>query len=118
VEYRKERAVGAEGTRLKELRDGQELTQEQLAYQSGIERDKIAKIETGTRRMSASDALYLSDALGVPMEDLVGRLGGNVHFRLSDPSREPEARAIAAWFETYIKDMLFLERSAKRHGVL
>ena len=109
--------MGDEAARLRELRNRNDLTQEQLAFQSGIDRDKIAKIEIGARRMSAADAVYLSQALRVRVDDLVGRPAAKTHFRLSDPSREEEARVVAEWFEEYVRDVFFLERSAKRHGL-
>jgi transcriptional regulator with XRE-family HTH domain len=108
--------MGDEGARLRDLRNTNDLTQEQLAFQSGIDRDKIAKIEIGARRMSAADAVYLSQALRVRVDDLVGRPAAKAHFRLSDPSREEEARVVEEWFEEYVRDVFFLERSAKRHG--
>jgi transcriptional regulator with XRE-family HTH domain len=109
--------MGDEGARLRETRKSQDLTQQELAFRSGINREKIAKIETGTRRMSATDAAYLSLALGVRTDDLVGRPGPRARFRLSDPAQETQAQVVAEWFEDYVKDVFFLDRSAKRHGV-
>jgi transcriptional regulator with XRE-family HTH domain len=109
--------MGVEGARLRELRKSQALTQQQLAFQSGIDREKIAKIETGVRRMSAADAAYLSQALHVSTDALVGRPASRAHFRLSDPAQEGQAQVVAEWFEDFVKDAFFLERSAKRHGV-
>jgi transcriptional regulator with XRE-family HTH domain len=109
--------MGDEGMRLREVRKSRGLTQQGLADQSGIDREKIAKIETGGRRMSATDAAYLSQALGVRMDDLVGRPRSGARFRLSDPTKESQAQAVADWFEDYVRDVFFLERSAKRNGL-
>jgi transcriptional regulator with XRE-family HTH domain len=109
--------MGDEGVRLRDMRKSQGLTQQALADQSGIDREKIAKIEIGNRRMSATDAAYLSQALGVRMDDLVGRPQSHARFRLSDPAKESQAQAVADWLEDYVRDVFFLERSAKRHGM-
>lgn len=109
--------MGREGERLRVLRDRHRLSQQALADLSGIEREKIAKIETGTRRMSATDAAYLAQALAVRTDDLVGRPEPRARFRLSEPDQEDQAQAVADWFEDFIKDAFFLERSAKRHGI-
>jgi transcriptional regulator with XRE-family HTH domain len=54
-----------EGVQLKALRAKTKITQQELSERSGIDREKIAKIETGARRMSATDAAYLAHGLGI-----------------------------------------------------
>lgn len=113
-----------EGERLKALRGDQRLTQQELADRSGINREKIAKIETGARRMSATDAAYLSDGLGVRVDELVARPRAAVAWRLGASPAGADAPATAAsvdrvgaWFEDFVEDALYLERRAKRYGL-
>lgn len=114
-----------EGDRLKALRGDQGLTQQALADRSGIDREKIAKIETGARRMSATDAAFLADGLGVRADDLVARPRQTVHWRTSEaaPDAVLDAAAsssisrVGAWFEDFVDDALYLERRAQRYGL-
>lgn len=114
-----------EGERLKALRGDQGLTQQALADRSGIDREKIAKIEIGTRRMSATDAAYLAQGLGVRADDLVARPRQVVHWRAIEPGSAPASVAAAspsiarvgAWFEDFVDDALYLERRAQRYGL-
>ena len=57
--------------RLKSLREERGWTQDQLSSRSGISRIKISRIETGDRRMTATDAAFLAEALGVRADDLI-----------------------------------------------
>jgi transcriptional regulator with XRE-family HTH domain len=102
-----------EGDRLRTLRGECGLTQEELAGRSGIDRDKIAKIETGARRMSATDAAYLAQGLGVRSDDLVMRPQAQVHWRVSGSS--PNSGRVSAWFEDFVDDALYVERRLKRY---
>jgi transcriptional regulator with XRE-family HTH domain len=51
--------------RLRELREGLGLTQEQLAVRAGVKRDAVARWERGIREPSWSSVLALAEALGV-----------------------------------------------------
>jgi transcriptional regulator with XRE-family HTH domain len=51
--------------RLRELRAGVGLTQEQLAEKAGVKRDAVARWERGNREPSWSNVVALADALGV-----------------------------------------------------
>ncbi len=114
-----------EGERLKALRSDQGLTQQALADRSGIDREKIAKIEIGTRRMSATDAAYLAQGLGVRADDLVARPRQVVHWRTSEPASaatpgaaaSPSIARVGDWFEDFVDDALYLERRAQRYGL-
>jgi transcriptional regulator with XRE-family HTH domain len=115
------RPVNYEAERLKVIRAGQNLTQQQLADRSGIDREKIAKIETGARRMSATDAAYLAQGLGVRADDLIGRPRADVRWRLEPAHRrdaeQAELTTVARWFEDFVDDASYLERRARRYGV-
>lgn len=106
-----------EGERLRAVRTEQKLTQQELAELSGIDREKIAKIETGTRRMSATDAAYLAQGLAIRADDLVGRPRGPIRWRSAAPANEEVVDAVADWFHDFIDDALYLERRAHRYGI-
>jgi transcriptional regulator with XRE-family HTH domain len=57
------------GGRLRELREGQGLTQDQLAGRVGVQRDAVARWERGAREPSWSNVLALCEALGVGCEE-------------------------------------------------
>jgi len=114
-----------EGERLKALRSAQALTQQELADRSGIDREKIAKIEIGVRRMSATDAAYLAQGLGTRADDLVSRPRPVVRWRVAEaqpgaapgPAPTPSVARVGAWFNDFVDDALYLERRAKRYGL-
>ncbi len=108
--------MSTQGNRLRELRKARGLTQGQLAVQSGLDRVKITKIETGLRRISGTDALFLTDALGVPTEDLLGAARTGIsRYRRGSAEMSADAQRTMAWVEEYVDDALFLERVAARH---
>jgi len=53
------------GTRLRELREGQNLTQDELAQKARIARNTVARIEQGRLSPSADTLEKLADGLGV-----------------------------------------------------
>lgn len=112
--------MSVEGDRLKARRESRGWTQEQLAERSGVTRDKVAKIETGVRRMTATDAAYLAQAMGMRAHDLVARPRHEVRFResgqLSTQARE-EVAEVGAWFAGFVQNALHLEDRAKRYGL-
>ena len=57
--------------RIKELRTKRGLTIDQLASMSGLSRGFISLLENGKRDPSADTLGQLSDALGVPLVDLI-----------------------------------------------
>ncbi|MEV6554701.1 XRE family transcriptional regulator [Nocardia sp. NPDC051756] len=63
-----EDAVWAEiGDRVRESRLAASLSQEQLANEVGLERTKVAKIESGNRQINAVELTRLARALGMPL---------------------------------------------------
>lgn len=106
-----------EGDRLRAMRNEQKITQQELADRSGVDREKIAKIETGDRRMSATDAAYLSRGLGLRTDDLIARPRATIRWRSAAPGQDPATDAVAEWFERFVEDALFLERRAQRYGI-
>ena len=61
-------------TTLRRLRQEREMTQEDLAFESGVGRVSIAKMETGRRLPSLPTLFELSRALGVTPGDFVKAL--------------------------------------------
>jgi len=53
------------GQRLRELRTGQALTQEQLAHRSDLDRTYVGAVENGRRNLSLHAMWQLASALGV-----------------------------------------------------
>lgn len=64
--------------RLRELRKINGLTQDQLSRKSGVHRTSIARYETGRNGMSEKNLIRISDALNVPVDEILkeGRIHG------------------------------------------
>lgn len=56
--------------RVREFRILKRLTQEQLAFESGLHRTFVAHVERGVRNISIDNIEKLATALGVRCEDL------------------------------------------------
>lgn len=54
------------------LRKKYKVNQITLAYELGVGRDAIIKLENGTRRLSINELVKLSDFFKVPITDLIG----------------------------------------------
>jgi len=57
------------GTRIKELREQNQLSQKDLAYSADLDRSYIASVENGQRNISIVNIEKVSIALGVPLKD-------------------------------------------------
>jgi transcriptional regulator with XRE-family HTH domain len=64
------------GEKLRQLRDGCGMTQEQLAEKSGINLWTIRGYEQGRREPDWKNALHLAGALGVAVEAFAGCVDG------------------------------------------
>ena len=62
---------GGEHIKLAEVRKDKGFTQEQLSEASGVSRVTIARFETGKAQPKLPTLKKLSEALGVPIDDLV-----------------------------------------------
>jgi transcriptional regulator with XRE-family HTH domain len=101
--------------RIRHERDRREWTQQQLADATGIDRDKIGKIETGARKVNSTELVLISQALQVPVQDLLRPAAPLVMRRGTIASAEAEAAVER--FNRYVEDSLLtlgLERAA--HG--
>lgn len=60
------------GYRIKETREKQNMTQEELSRISGVSRGTISALENGTSRATTTKTLMnIARALGVSLEDLI-----------------------------------------------
>lgn len=58
------------GHRVRDLREGAELSQEQLAHRAEISRDSVLRTENATHSPSLDHLARLARALGVPIASL------------------------------------------------
>jgi len=65
-------AVTQVGARLKRVRTGRRRTLTDVAQATGISKSTLSRFETGQRRATLELLLALSQAYGVPLDDLVG----------------------------------------------
>ncbi len=91
------------GEQIRARRNEMEMTQQQLADASGMERYNIGKIEIGTRQVSATEVAFLADALNVAPAALLPQPVEGLMFRHRRPESENAKRAVA-WFERYVAD--------------
>lgn len=63
------------GARIRDLRTDRGLTQEDLADLVGVRQGAISEYETGRKGMMLATAVTFADALGVSLDELVGRDG-------------------------------------------
>ncbi len=59
------------GTRLRSLREQRGLSQEALAFRSGLHRTYVSSAERGERNVSLVNLDRLASALGIPLRELV-----------------------------------------------
>ncbi|MFI6883771.1 helix-turn-helix transcriptional regulator [Streptosporangium canum] len=60
------------GARLREIRERQRLTQEQLGERAGVDRKTINRIENGLYSPRLDNLFHIADALDVPPQELFG----------------------------------------------
>lgn len=59
------------GQRLKQIRLSQNLSQEELALRSGLDRTYVGSVERGERNIAIVNIKKLGDALGVSLKELM-----------------------------------------------
>jgi predicted transcriptional regulator len=59
---------------LRKLRKAKGFSQEELAYQSGLDRTYISLLERGLRQPSLSSILQLADPLGVSSSEMIAQV--------------------------------------------
>lgn len=83
--------VNSFGTVLRQLRSTAGWTQEQLAFEAGIDRTFVGLLESGRRQPSLSVLFALATALGTSPERLV-RLTREVYASNDDPPESGHVR--------------------------
>ena len=63
------------GSRVLELRNERGWNQKELAQRAGIHTTRLSKLERGLGRPSLNEVMGLADALGLRLDDLLGRDG-------------------------------------------
>lgn len=63
-------------SKLAEIRKSKGMTQRKLSYLSGVHRVSIARYETGRVSPTVRVLEKLADALGVPIDEIIGRRAG------------------------------------------
>lgn len=81
--------AGNFGARLRELREGAGLTQQELAEKAGMARIGIAQLEGGRRKPAWQSVLALTKALGATCEEFMVR---PERAEALKPGRPPKAR--------------------------
>lgn len=67
----KERALVKLGENVRECRDKQGISQEELAHRAGLDRTYVGGVERGERNPTILSSLKISGALGVSLSVLV-----------------------------------------------
>ncbi len=89
-----DRQTGEIGARVRAVREGRALTQQEVAERSGLGPEQISRIENGRRRPRAKTLRKLAEALGVAVEKLTGAeelLSGGAVFAAQAP-RDADAK--------------------------
>lgn len=58
------------GKRIKELRKEQEMSQDQLSFETGIRREQVIRIESGTQNTSIDILKNIADVFEISLKDL------------------------------------------------
>lgn len=62
------------GRRVREVRLAREISQEELAHRSGLDRSYVGQVERGERNLTLESIYKLAEGLGVPIAELVSEL--------------------------------------------
>jgi Zn-dependent peptidase ImmA (M78 family)/transcriptional regulator with XRE-family HTH domain len=93
------------GVRIAEGRALADLTQAQLAQRCGIERTALAKIESGTRRVSATELVAIAAALDRPADWFFASSPPAVVSRRADPAVGGRSAALDSRVERVARDV-------------
>ncbi len=101
------------GERIRYERAKWGYTQQQLADMTGIDRDKIAKIERNLREIQAAEITPLASALRIDLDELLAA-PERVRMRVN-PDRPSTQQAIE-WFEHCVENSLFVAQLGHDDG--
>lgn len=97
------------GARIASARDDAGFTQAELGGRIGLDRTAVAKIESGTRKVSATELLALADALQRPIDWFFVESPDSVVSRRNDPSVGGVWRSLDLKIELLARDIEALE---------
>ena len=88
-------------------------TQQQLADLTGIDRDKIAKIERNLRDIQADEMAPLASALRLDLDAL---LAAPDHVKMRVNRNRPATQKAIEWFERCVSNSLFVSAIGRDDG--
>lgn len=97
------------GPRIALAREDLALTQAELARELGLDRTAIAKIESGKRKVSATELVRLAAVLDRPVDWFVLESPPAVVSRREDPAAGGRSRLLDRRIERLARDVEFLE---------
>jgi Zn-dependent peptidase ImmA (M78 family)/DNA-binding XRE family transcriptional regulator len=97
------------GGRIAQGRDETGLTQADLADRVGLDRTAVAKIEAGSRKVSATELVAIADALDRPIDWFVAESPPAVLSRRTNPDVGGHSRALDLRVERVARDIAFLD---------
>lgn len=98
------------GSRIAQGREEAGLTQAELAESVGVDRTAIAKMECGTRRVSATELVSIASALDRPVDWFVVESPLGVVSRRQDRAVGGRSRSLDSMLERISRDVSFLVR--------
>lgn len=109
------------GNRIKELRTGLGLTQDQVADVAGTTAQQIARLEAGERRLTDVWMRKIAPALGVPTAALLSDEGPNIPRLPQEPKkirlRADEIDLIRFWRSLDVAEKRFIAAVARDKGL-
>ena len=96
------------GARITQARDDADMTQAELARAVGLDRTAVAKLEGGTRKVSATELVVIAAALDRPIDWFVTESPPAVVSRRSDAAAGGRSRALDLKLERLARDSAFL----------
>lgn len=96
------------GRRIAQARDDAGMTQAQLAAAIGLDRTAVAKLEAGTRKVSAAELVATSAVLDRPIDWFVFESPPAVVSRRQDPAVGGRSRSLDRMVERLGRDVAFL----------
>lgn len=96
------------GERVAQARGEADVTQTDLAVAVRLDRTALAKIETGTRKVSATELVAIAAALDRPIDWFVSESPSSVVSRRSDAAVGGHSRALDLKIEYLARDLAFL----------
>lgn len=92
------------GGKIREIREQRNLTQDQLAELSSLNRVTIAKYESGRVEPGAKAISRIADALDVSADLLLGRSDEPAEPQQEEHPKTPQIRIVSGWMENMPKE--------------